>query len=99
MTTYTEYDLSTSFSNGATVDWGNKSLWSYGTVPTNDPTALVVFQAMTNADGSAKSYNVDIACGESFSICTLDMAGSDLTVAGKLTLQTGVNVISDTAEV
>jgi hypothetical protein len=97
MTTYTEYDLSNSFANGSVVDWSSKSLWSTGSIP-NDPTALVVFQGLTGPGGTAKAYTVEIGCGESYSICTLDMAGSKLVLAGSLTLQTGVNIISDTAQ-
>jgi len=98
MTTLTEYDLSGSLANGTVMDWSDKSLWALGSIP-NDPTALVVFQGLTDSSGDVKSYTVEIKCGESFDICTLDMAGSKLQLAGTLTLGTGVNVISDTAEV
>lgn len=98
MTTYTEYDLSSKLANGTVMDWSNKSLWAIGSVP-SDPTALVVFQALHDTSGVAKSYTVQIKCGESYDVCTLDMSGSTLQLAGALTLETGINVISDTAEV
>lgn len=94
MTTYTEYDLSSSLANGTTLDWSNKSLWALNSIP-SDPTALVVFQGLTGG----KSYTVQIACGESYDVCTLDMASSTLRLAGSLTLATGVNVISDSAQI
>jgi hypothetical protein len=98
MTTLTEYDLSGSLANGTVMDWSDKSLWALGSVP-NDPTALVVFQSLTDSSGNTKSYTIEIKCGESFDVCTLDMAGSTLRLAGTLTLGTGVNVISNSAEV
>ncbi|WP_084462109.1 VCBS repeat-containing protein [Bradyrhizobium sp. WSM1417] len=93
MTTYTFNPTLTT----QNANWNDPARWVGGVVP-NSPDADVVFQTVTQQDGSVYWSNVHILNGQSYEIGSLILRSNYLTIEGALTIDQSATIESQTVQ-